>query len=98
VALVVFNAAVQSGPTRAVRWLQQALGVAQDGIIGPKTIAAAHMADLAQLVEEALTNQLLFEVTLSNWTANRRGWTRRLFRVCWLAANKTVSKQEAVAA
>src|SRR6266540_1943941 len=86
VALVVFNAAVQSGQTRAARWLQDALNVAEDGIIGPETIAAAQAADQAQLIEEMLTNQLMFEDHLNNWNANRRGWTRRLFRICWLAA------------
>ncbi len=86
VALIVFNAAVQSGQTRAARWLQDALNVAEDGIIGPETIAAAQAADQAQLIEEMLTNQLMFEDHLNNWNANRRGWTRRLFRICWLAA------------
>ncbi len=88
VALVVFNAAVQSGPTQAARWLQDALDVGEDGIVGPVTIAAARAADPAQVIEDALTNQLMFEDHLNNWNANRHGWTRRLFRVCWLAARR----------
>ncbi len=88
VALVVFNAAVQSGPQRAALWLQEALSIHTDGIIGPVTIAAARAADVSELVEDTLTEQLMFEDYLSNWNANRRGWTRRLFRVCWLAAQR----------
>ena len=38
---VMFDAAVNSGPGQAVRWLQKALGVVEDGILGPKTLAAA---------------------------------------------------------
>lgn len=41
-ALVTFDAAVHSGPKRAVTWLQQALGnVPVDGLIGPQTLARA---------------------------------------------------------
>ena len=39
-ALLVFDAAVNSGVSRAVRWLQQAVGVKADGIIGPATLRA----------------------------------------------------------
>ncbi len=88
IALVVFNAAVQSGPTQAARWLQDALDIGEDGIIGPVTIAAARAADPARVVEDALANQLMFEDHLNNWAANRHGWTRRLLRVCWLAARR----------
>lgn len=39
-ALLVFDAAVNCGAGRAARWLQGALGVAQDGVVGEITIAA----------------------------------------------------------
>ena len=38
--LAVFDFAVNSGPVRAVAYLQAALGVAQDGIVGPVTLGA----------------------------------------------------------
>lgn len=38
--LVVFDAAVQHGPSRAVRWLQESVECQQDGIAGPKTLQA----------------------------------------------------------
>jgi lysozyme family protein len=92
IALIVFNAAVQSGPQRAAWWLQHALRevadktIEADGIIGDKTIAAVCAADPAALIVEVLTNQVLAESDMANWNANRRGWARRLFRMCWVAA------------
>ena len=40
IALAVFDGAVNSGTAQAAKWLQRALGVADDGIIGPQTLAA----------------------------------------------------------
>jgi len=37
--LCVFDFAVNAGPNRPVKFLQQMVGVAQDGILGPKTLA-----------------------------------------------------------
>jgi lysozyme family protein len=41
----VFDFAVLSGPQTAIRALQEVLGVTPDGVIGPRTIAAAVKAD-----------------------------------------------------
>jgi hypothetical protein len=41
---VKFDAAVNSGPRQAVLWLQRACGVPNDGVIGPRTARAAHLA------------------------------------------------------
>lgn len=41
VDLALFDACVNSGPKQAAKWLQRALGVKDDGIIGPVTISAA---------------------------------------------------------
>jgi len=40
-AIAVFDAAVNCGPRVAVALLQRALGLKEDGIVGPKTVAAA---------------------------------------------------------
>jgi lysozyme family protein len=39
-AEMVMDASVNSGPGRAVRLLQQALGVVPDGLVGPRTLKA----------------------------------------------------------
>lgn len=44
ISYLVFDAAVNSGVTRSVKWLQAGLNLPQDGAVGPKTIAAAERA------------------------------------------------------
>lgn len=43
-ALAVFDGAVNSGVSRAARWLQRACGTVVDGVVGPGTLAAAKKA------------------------------------------------------
>ena len=40
----LFDAAVNSGPGQAIKWLQAAVGVKADGAIGPVTQQAVNMA------------------------------------------------------
>ena len=42
VSLMVFDSAVHAGPSRAIKWLQRAVGEKSDGIIGPKTLRAVN--------------------------------------------------------
>jgi len=78
VDLAVFDAAVNSGPARAAKWLQQALSVAQDGAIGPLTLAAVAKADPATLVGEICDTRMAFLRSLSTWPTFGRGWTARV--------------------
>ena len=74
----LFDAAVNSGVKQASKWLQAALGVAQDGVIGPKTIAAAQAIDGAALASAMLGARLQFMTTLSTWPTFSKGWARRI--------------------
>lgn len=74
----MFDAAVNSGPAQAVLWLQRALGVDADGVIGPKTLAAAYAQDMNALRMRLLSQRLRFMTNLSNWPAFGRGWARRI--------------------
>lgn len=78
VDVVVFDAAVHSGPRQAVRWLQQALGVAADGRIGPVTMAALAAADPASLIRAMTSRRLAMLETLPGAGRFGRGWTRRV--------------------
>ena len=78
VRYVVFDAAVNSGPRQAIRWLQRAAGAKDDGIIGPQTLAAVRAADPEQLVRRMLAQRLRFMTGLPNWPAFGRGWARRI--------------------
>lgn len=83
-AYPTFDAAVNSGPDRAKRWLQAALGVVVDGKIGPKTLAAAKSAD-AGAVFSALAVRSDFLADLVKGAPSQsvflKGWLRRLWGV-----------------
>jgi lysozyme family protein len=74
----VFDAAINSGPGRAAKWLQACVGVEQDGGIGPKTLAAVSAFDAQQLVEDYSKRRLAFLVNLSTWTDFGKGWGKRV--------------------
>ena len=78
VRYAVFDAAVNSGPRQAILWLQRAVGVKDDGIIGPKTLAAVHAADPERLLRRFLSQRLRFMTNLPNWSSFSRGWARRI--------------------
>lgn len=82
-ALLVFDAAVNNGVGRAVRWLQQALGVAVDGVPGEATLAAVHrhVGDGAALMSEFQALRMTFMAGLPTWRTFGPGWARRLCRL-----------------
>lgn len=75
---VMFDAAVNSGPAQATLWLQRALGVKADGVIGPQTLAAAYAQPADKLRSGLLAQRLRFMTGLANWPAFSRGWARRI--------------------
>jgi len=78
---VVFDAAVNSGPGRAAKWLQACVGVDPDGGIGPKTLAAVNAFDASQLVEDYAKRRLSFLMDLQTWDTFGKGWSRRVAEV-----------------
>lgn len=80
-ALLVFDAAVNAGVGRAVRWLQEAAGVAVDGVIGPRTLSVLALGPGAVLMAEFQARRLLFMAGLPGWRRFRGGWARRLCRL-----------------
>lgn len=77
----VFDAAVNSGPGRAIKWLQQALNITQDGSIGPKTIAAVRAAKAADVVRDYASIRVQFLQQLPTWDVFGKGWNRRVAEV-----------------
>lgn len=70
----VFDAAVNSGVSRAVEWLQECGEVKADGIIGPKTLAASKAVSAAAYS----AHRLRFLTALPTWGAFGKGWARRI--------------------
>jgi len=85
----VFDAAVNSGPGRAAKWLQACVGVEQDGGIGPKTLAAVAKFDPKVLVEDYAKRRLSFLMDLPHWGTFGKGWSRRVADVQTTASSMT---------
>lgn len=73
----LFDAAINHGWRRVVPMLQRALGVTDDGIIGPVTVAAMHMIDKNDLVMKFLAERIEYFTKLSTFTTYARGWMMR---------------------
>ncbi|MET7243239.1 glycoside hydrolase family 108 protein [Methylobacterium sp. EM32] len=77
----LFDFAVNSGPKRAVIGLQRALGLADDGRLGPVTLAALKGRDVPGLIDAVCDGRLAFLRALSTWPRFGRGWGRRVEEV-----------------
>lgn len=75
---IVFDAAINSGPGRAAKWLQACIGVEPDGGIGPKTLAAVAAFNDRQLIEDYSKRRLSFMMDLPTWNTFGKGWSRRV--------------------
>ncbi|MDQ0305355.1 glycoside hydrolase family 108 protein [Ancylobacter polymorphus] len=83
VDFAVYDAAVNSGPGRAIRWLQRALRLNRiDGVFGVATLAAvkAH-PDKDLLVAAICAERLTFLQALGTWKTFGKGWGRRVAAV-----------------
>jgi lysozyme family protein len=78
---VVFDAAINSGPGRAVKWLQACVGVEVDGSLGPKSLAAVKAFDPKHLISDYSKRRLSFLMDLPTWDTFGKGWTRRVNEV-----------------
>jgi lysozyme family protein len=74
----LFDAAVNSGAGQAIKWLQASVGVKADGVIGPMTRQSVNMAAPQVVRQKMIGARLRFMTNLSNWTANAKGWSRRI--------------------
>lgn len=75
---VMFDSAVNSGPGQAVRWLQNALDVRVDGVLGPVTLKAAQECNALRVTGLILAQRLVFMTNLPSWGSFSRGWARRI--------------------
>ena len=74
----MFDAAVNNGVGRAVRWLQASLDLRQDGVIGPATLAAVAKQPPMVLAVEIVAQRAWFMSRLPTWPTFGLGWSRRL--------------------
>lgn len=83
VAFELFDGAVNSGVTKSVMWMQEAVStpeapIADDGRFGPITLAAILKTDPAVLAARYNGHRLLMMTKLSTWPRFSRGWAVRI--------------------
>lgn len=79
VALLDF--AYMSKPPRPIKFLQKALGVTADGVIGNQTIGAAWSKPLKPVLKEYMDARLDYYRTLPTWKTFGDGWGKRVKKV-----------------
>lgn len=78
IAFLVFDAAVNSGVAQSVKWVQRAVGVKEDGVLGPHTLSEVIKADPKTLAVRLCALRLDLMTSLPTWGAFGKGWTRRI--------------------
>jgi lysozyme family protein len=72
----LFDTAVNSGVSRAIKLLQKAVGAKEDGILGPNTINNA--LSTMNIKNKFNAHRLLFMCDLDAWKTQGKGWARRI--------------------
>jgi lysozyme family protein len=75
---LVFSFGVNAGTGRSVKVLQSALGIVQDGALGPNTLKAIQSADSASLIEKFSQAKINFYQSLPTFATFGKGWTNRV--------------------
>lgn len=74
----IFDAAVNSGVTQAIKWLQQTVKVRDDGVIGPVTLNAAIYTNPYEINGVYNGIRLRFMTSLPTFSNFGRGWSKRI--------------------
>lgn len=85
VDFAVFDFAVNSGPSRAAKFLQRLVGAKMDGKIGPETLAAVEKADKRALIRDFCDERMAFLQGLPAFSTFGKGWKSRVDKVRVLA-------------
>lgn len=86
VDLMVFDMAVNSGVSRAAKFLQACVGATPDGKVGPATLRAASAVKPDVLIARYAERREAFYRSLGTFKVFGRGWMRRLVDVSRQAA------------
>lgn len=97
IALMTYNAGVNSGISRGARFLQECLnkqgaGLEVDGSVGPLTLAAAAKADVRRVVDDYAAAYEAFYRSLKTFPTFGKGWLNRLSDVTARAREWAVAR------
>lgn len=79
--LCLFDAAVNQGLDRTIKILQGAVGVKQDGVLGPITLAALKNKNDHETLSILFQLRLAHYTKLPHWERYGKGWAKRLLIV-----------------
>jgi len=75
----MYDFAINSGPARAVKFLQRQLGVKEDGVMGNVTYGALMQKnDIEQIIIDINFSRWAWLKRLRHWNTFGKGWTRRV--------------------
>lgn len=77
----VFDFAVNSGPSRAAKFLQKIVGAEQDGVIGAQTLANIKGRDVSTIIVRLCDDRLAWLKRLKTFATFGKGWSRRVTEV-----------------
>ncbi|KAA0020737.1 secretion activator protein [Salinicola corii] len=89
IAYQMFDAGINHGLKTAIKLLQRAAGVKDDGLYGPVTRSAVNSAWLDDLLKRFLAARLRYMTDIGAFTTFGRGWSRRIADNLLLAADDT---------
>lgn len=93
IAILHFDGAVNHGVGRAAKFLQRAVGVADDGAIGPGTLAAVEAKDPIEVCDAICKQRAKFydDIIIRNPSQAkfRKGWMRRIDEMHIYTTNPT---------
>lgn len=84
----VFDAAINSGPGRAAKWLQEVAGVKADGSIGPATLKAIDAFSPLEIIAQYNDKRLQFLESLPTFATFGKGWSNRVSSVQSIASQQ----------
>jgi lysozyme family protein len=76
--LVMMDACVNSGPYASVRWAQRAMGITDDGILGPMTRRALSLAHPQEFITRAINERKKSVRQFRNFDVFGQGWMNRI--------------------
>lgn len=97
VDLATFDFGVNSGVSRASKYLQRVVGVEPDGKIGEMTLNAVRSASGKEVIQGLCGKRLSFVSALSTFKTFGKGWSRRIANVeakavaMWMTAGAPIT-------
>lgn len=78
IAYQLLDSAVNSGIIQSIRFLQRAIGVADDGVFGPHSQRVLQATSESDFIMLFISERLDFMTRLRNWPNHGKGWARRI--------------------